>query len=119
MHDDQHGTAIITSAGLLNALEIVGKKIEDVKIVVNGAGAAAVSCTRLYIALGAKPENIVMLDSKGVLHKDRTDLNETKKQFVTDRPIHNLVEAVEGCDVFLGLSVGGVNEKRNATYNGR
>jgi len=95
----------------LNALEIVGKKIEDVKIVVNGAGAAAVSCTRLYIALGAKPENIVMLDSKGVLHKDRTDLNETKKQFVTDRPIHNLVEAVEGCDVFLGLSVGGVMKK--------
>ena len=111
MHDDQHGTAIITSAGLLNALEIVGKKIEDIKIVVNGAGAASVSCTRLYIALGAKPENIVMLDSKGVLHVDRTDLNETKKQFLTNRPVHTLTEAVVGCDMFLGLSIGGVMKK--------
>ncbi len=111
MHDDQHGTAIITAAGLLNALEIVDKKIEDIKIVVNGAGAASVSCTRLYIALGAKPENIVMLDSKGVLHVDRTDLNETKRQFLTDRPIHTLAEAVKDSDVFLGLSVGGVMKK--------
>lgn len=111
MHDDQHGTAIITSAGLLNALEIVDKDISDIKIVVNGAGAAAVSCTRLYIALGARPENIVMLDSKGVLHVDRTDLNETKKQFLTSRPVHTLAEAVNGCDVFLGLSVGGVMKK--------
>lgn len=111
MHDDQHGTAIITSAGLLNALEIVNKKIEDVKIVVNGAGAASVSCTRLYIALGAKPENIVMLDSKGVLHKDRTDLNDTKKRFATSRAVHTLAEAVKDSDVFLGLSVGGVMKK--------
>jgi len=111
MHDDQHGTAIITSAGLLNALEIVGKNIEDIKIVVNGAGAASVSCTRLYIALGAKPENIIMLDSKGVLHKNRTDLNETKKQFITESSARTLKEAVAGCDVFLGLSVGGVMKK--------
>lgn len=111
MHDDQHGTAIITSAGLLNALEISKKKIEDIKIVVNGAGAAAISCTRLYIALGANPKNIIMLDSRGVIHKDRTDLNETKKQFATDQPIHSLVEAVKGADMFLGLSVGGVLKK--------
>jgi len=111
MHDDQHGTAIITSAGLLNALEIVGKKIEDIKIVVNGAGAASISCTQLYMRLGAKRENIIMLDSRGVLHKDRTDLNETKKQFVTDKPVHTLKEAIKGADVFLGLSVGGILKK--------
>jgi malate dehydrogenase (oxaloacetate-decarboxylating)(NADP+) len=108
MHDDQHGTAIITSAGLINALEIVGKKIEDVKIVVNGAGASAVSCTRLYIQLGARPENIVMLDSKGVLHKGRTDLNETKKQFAVETSLRTLEDALNGADMFLGLSVGGV-----------
>ena len=112
MHDDQHGTAIITSAGLLNALEIVGKKIEDIKIVVNGAGASSISCTRLYVHLGAKPENIIMLDSKGVLHKDRTDLNKTKKEFMTDKPVHTLEEAVKGADMFLGLSVGGVMKKK-------
>ncbi len=111
MHDDQHGTAIITSAGLLNALEIVNKKIEDVKIVVNGAGAAAVSCTRLYIALGANPKNIVMLDSKGVIHDDRTDINETKRKFATNKPVHTLAEAVKDSDVFLGLSVAGVLKK--------
>ena len=108
MHDDQHGTAIITSAGLLNALEINGKKIEDLKIVVNGAGAAAVSCTRLYIKLGAKPENILMFDSKGLLHKGRTDLNETKKKFAADCEPLNLHDALIGADMFLGLSVGGV-----------
>ena len=85
MHDDQHGTAIISSAGLLNALKVAGKKIEEVKIVVNGAGASAVSCTKLYVALGARLENIVMLDSKGVISKERTDLNEQKKFFATDR----------------------------------
>ncbi len=111
MHDDQHGTAIITSAGLLNALEIVGKKIEDIKIVVNGAGASSISCTRLYVHLGAKPENIIMLDSRGVLHKDRTDLNETKKEFVSDTKARTLKEAVKGADMFLGLSVGGVMKK--------
>ena len=82
MHDDQHGTAIISSSALLNALEIIGKKIEDVKIVVNGAGAAAVSCTKLYIALGARKENIIMCDSKGVLNKSRAGLDEIKSQFV-------------------------------------
>ena len=108
MHDDQHGTAIISSAGLINALELVGKKIEDVKIVVNGAGAAANSCTQLYMMLGAKLENIVMVDSKGVINKQRTDLNSRKKPFATDRTITTLAEAVKDSDVFLGLSVAGV-----------
>lgn len=108
MHDDQHGTAIISAAGLLNALEIVGKKIEDVQIVVNGAGAAANSCTKLYMMLGAKRENIVMLDSKGVISTRRTDLNDRKKPFATERDINTLEEAMKGADVFLGLSVAGV-----------
>ena len=109
MHDDQHGTAIISSAGLLNALEVAGKKIEDVKIVVNGAGASAISCTKLYISLGARLENILMLDSKGVINKQRTDLNEQKKFFATDRTdVHTLAEAIKGADVFLGLSIGNV-----------
>ena len=108
MHDDQHGTAIISSAGLLNALELTGKKIEEVRIVVNGAGAAANSCTKLYMALGAKLENIVMLDSRGVISKNRTDLNERKKPFATERNISTLAEAVAGADVFLGLSVADV-----------
>lgn len=111
MHDDQHGTAIITSAGLLNALLINGKKIEDMKIVVNGAGASAISCTKLYIKLGVKPENIIMLDSRGVLHKDRTDMNSTKEQFATERDIHTLEEAIDGADMFLGLSVAGALPK--------
>lgn len=111
MHDDQHGTAIISSAGLINALEIVGKKIEDVKIVVNGAGAAANSCTKLYMRLGAKLENIVMVDSKGVINKQRTDLNSRKKPFATDRTISTLAEAVVDSDVFLGLSIAGVLTK--------
>jgi malate dehydrogenase (oxaloacetate-decarboxylating)(NADP+) len=105
MHDDQHGTAIISSAALLNALEIVGKKIDKVVIVVNGAGAAAVSCTKLYLALGAKRENVIMCDSKGVLSKSRTGLDEIKSQFVTDRKITTLKEAMKGADVFVGLSV--------------
>ncbi|NLO72404.1 MAG: NADP-dependent malic enzyme [Porphyromonadaceae bacterium] len=108
MHDDQHGTAIISAAGLLNSLEIAGKKIEDIRIVVNGAGAAANSCTRLYIALGAKPENIVMADSKGVINTKRTDLNERKKPFATNREIDTLEEAVKDADMFLGLSVANV-----------
>jgi malate dehydrogenase (oxaloacetate-decarboxylating)(NADP+) len=111
MHDDQHGTAIISAAGLLNALEITGKKIEDIKIVVNGAGAAANSCTSLYIALGAKLENVVMCDSKGVINTKRTDLNSRKKPFATSRDITTLEEAVVGADVFLGLSVAGVLSK--------
>lgn len=108
MHDDQHGTAIISACGLLNALELNGKKIEDIRIVVNGAGAAANSCTLLYIALGAKPENIVMLDSKGVINTSRTDLNDRKKPFATPRNISTLEEAVKDADMFLGLSVADV-----------
>ncbi len=105
MHDDQHGTAIISGAGLLNALELQGKKIGDIKLVVNGAGAAAVSCTRLYIALGVKPENIVMCDSKGVISTSRAGLNAQKREFATSRPITTLAEAMVDADVFLGLSV--------------
>ena len=108
MHDDQHGTAIISSAGLINALEIAGKKIEDVKIVVNGAGASACSCTRLYIELGAKKENVVMCDSKGVISVRRTNLNEEKQYFATERNINTLEEAMLDADVFLGLSVADV-----------
>lgn len=109
MHDDQHGTAIISAAGLKNALEVNGKDISKVKIVVNGAGAAAISCTKLYVALGAKKENIVMLDSKGVITSDRENLTEQKKLFATDRrDIHTLAEAVNGADVFVGLSKGNV-----------
>lgn len=108
MHDDQHGTAIISAAGLYNALEIVGKKIEDVKVVVNGAGAASNSCTKLYMMLGVKKENIVMCDSKGVVSIYRQDLNESKKMFATERNIKTLAEAVVGTDVFLGLSVADV-----------
>ncbi|WP_455634146.1 NADP-dependent malic enzyme [Parabacteroides sp.] len=111
MHDDQHGTAIISGAGLINALEIAGKKIEDVKIVVNGAGAASISCTRLYVMLGARKENIVMCDSKGVISTSRPDLNAAKREFATARPIKTLQEAVVGADVFLGLSVANVLTK--------
>jgi len=110
-HDDQHGTAIISSAGLLNALELSKKSIEDIKVVVNGAGAAAVTCARLYIKLGVKAENVVMLDSRGVLNKERTDLNKIKQQFVTDRKINTLKEAFVDADVFLGLSVGNIVNK--------
>ena len=110
-HDDQHGTAIISSAGLLNALYLNGKKISDIKVVVCGAGAAANSCTRLYVALGVKKENIVMADSKGVINKKRTDLNKYKKEWITDRDIDTLAEAVKGADVFLGLSVANMLSK--------
>src|SRR5574344_476621 len=109
MHDDQHGTAIISSAGLINALEVAKKKIENVKIVVSGAGAAAIMCTKLYVALGARRENILMLDSKGVITADRDNLNSQKKEFATARTdIHTLAEAVAGADVFVGLSKGNV-----------
>jgi malate dehydrogenase (oxaloacetate-decarboxylating)(NADP+) len=109
MHDDQHGTAIISSAGLINALEVAGKKIEEVRIVVNGAGASATSCTKLYVSLGARRENILMLDSKGVITSDREGLTENKKFFATDRrDVHTLAEAIKGADVFLGLSKGNV-----------
>ncbi|MEW7293078.1 NADP-dependent malic enzyme [Aquimarina sp. 2304DJ70-9] len=105
MHDDQHGTAIISAAALLNALEIAGKKIEEVKIVVSGAGAAAVSCTRLYKAFGAKAENIVMTDSKGVIRKDRDNLTTEKAEFATDRDLNELEDAMVEADVFIGLSM--------------
>ena len=109
MHDDQHGTAIISAAGLLNALEVNGKNISDVKVVVNGAGAAAISCTKLYVALGVKRENIVMLDSRGVISTSRTNLTPEKVEFATTRTdITTLAEAIVGADVFLGLSKGNV-----------
>lgn len=109
MHDDQHGTAIISAAGLLNALEVAGKRIEDVKLVVNGAGAAAISCTRLYCSFGLRRENIVMLDSKGAITTERTDLNEQKAEFATSRTdVHTLADAIKGADVFVGLSKGNV-----------
>ena len=112
MHDDQHGTAIISAAGLKNAMEVIGKDIKKVKIVVNGAGAAAISCTKLYMAIGAQKENIVMLDSKGVISTERQDLNEQKKFFATSRTdIHTLAEAVKDADVFVGLSKGNVLTK--------
>ncbi|QXP80165.1 MULTISPECIES: NADP-dependent malic enzyme [Winogradskyella] len=104
MHDDQHGTAIISAAALINALEISEKKIEEVKIVVSGAGAAAISCTRLYQAFGAKRENIVMLDSKGVIRDDRDNLTSQKAEFATHRKIDTLTEAMQDADVFIGLS---------------
>ena len=109
MHDDQHGTAIISAAGLLNALEVNGKNIGEVKVVVNGAGAAAISCTKLYVALGVKRENIVMLDSRGVISTSRTNLTPEKVEFATSRTdITTLAEAIVGADVFLGLSKGNV-----------
>ena len=108
MHDDQHGTAIISAAALLNALEIQEKKIEEIKLVVNGAGAAAISCTRLYHKLGVRKENIVICDSKGVVHLRRDHLNETKREYATDRDIETLDEAIVGADVFLGLSVADI-----------
>ncbi|MCD7976357.1 MAG: NADP-dependent malic enzyme [Tannerellaceae bacterium] len=112
MHDDQHGTAIISGAGLINALELTGKKIDEVRIVVNGAGAASISCTKLYVMLGAKKENIIMCDSKGVISIHRTDLNEEKKGFATQLDIKTLEEAVVGADVFLELSVADVLTKK-------
>ncbi len=112
MHDDQHGTAIISAAAMLNAVELSGKKMEQVKIVINGAGASAISCTKLYIAVGAKTENIVMLDSKGPITINRTDLDENKKQFATTRTdITDLADAVKGADVFVGLSKGNIMTK--------
>ena len=111
MHDDQHGTAIITSAALLNSLELTGKSIKDLKIVVSGAGAAAISCINLYQSLGAKNENIVMTDSKGVIRKDREKLNEIKARFATERDLHTLEDAMKGADLFLGLSLGNLVTK--------
>ena len=108
MHDDQHGTAIISCAALLNALELADKKISDVRIVISGAGAAAVSCTRLYKAFGARDENIIMTDSKGVIRKDRTSLTPEKKEFATAIDVHTLDEAMVQADVFIGLSMADI-----------
>jgi malate dehydrogenase (oxaloacetate-decarboxylating)(NADP+) len=108
MHDDQHGTAIISSAALLNALELAGKKIEEIKIVMNGAGAAAIACAKLYVALGAKMDNIVMFDKEGIVRPERNDLDIYKAQFVTMRKLNTLADAMEGADVFIGLSAGNV-----------
>ncbi len=112
MHDDQHGTAIISAAGLVNACEIIGKKLSEVKIVVNGAGAAAIACSKLYIEMGANPKNIIMVDSRGVITKDREDLNEYKREFaIDDTNIRTLADAVKGADVLIGLSVEGAFTK--------
>ncbi|MBD1259594.1 NADP-dependent malic enzyme [Maribacter polysiphoniae] len=108
MHDDQHGTAIISSAALLNALTVTNKKIEDARIVISGAGAAAISCTRLYKAFGAKAENIVMCDSKGVIHKNRENITSEKLEFATERKIETLAEAMKDADVFIGLSIADI-----------
>lgn len=111
MHDDQHGTAIISAAAMLNALVLVDKKIEDIRVVVSGAGASAVSCTKLYLALGASPKNIAMFDTKGHIHNGRTDLSDMKKQFATDKAYGSLEEAMEGADLFLGLSTANIVSK--------
>jgi malate dehydrogenase (oxaloacetate-decarboxylating)(NADP+) len=109
MHDDQHGTAIISGAALLNALEVVDKKISEIRLVVNGAGASAVACTRFYISLGVKRENILMCDKEGVIRKDRNEhMDHIKEEFATDRDLHTLSEALTGADVFLGLSAGNI-----------
>src|SRR4051812_1909493 len=109
MHDDQHGTAIISAAGLINAVELSGKKMDRLRLVINGAGASANSCAKMYIAVGVKKENITMLDSKGVINKNRTDLDQYKSFFATDRTeINTLEEAIKGADVFVGLSKGNI-----------
>ncbi|OJU73607.1 MAG: NADP-dependent malic enzyme [Bacteroidetes bacterium 47-18] len=108
MHDDQHGTAIISGAALLNALELQGKKLEEAKFVVNGAGAAAIACTKMYLNLGARLENIIMIDKDGVLHTGRTDLDESRLYFAKDTPHRVLADAIAGADVFIGLSTGNV-----------
>lgn len=108
MHDDQHGTAVITVAALINALHLNGKRIEEVRVVVNGAGAAAIACARLFLALGVQRPNLVMCDSRGVISTQRTDLTPVKREFATDRPYTTLSEALAGADVFLGVSKANV-----------
>ncbi len=112
MHDDQHGTAIISGAALLNSLEIAEKKIDEVKVVVVGAGASAISCSKTFIALGVSKENLVMIDSKGVIRSERQDLNDNKKYFATKRDLKQLEDAIVDADVFLGLSRGGIMTKK-------
>ncbi len=108
MHDDQHGTAIITTAAMINALELAGKDVDKIKVVVNGAGAAAIACARLYKVFGVQPENIVMCDSKGVIRSDSMNLSKEKAEFATTRDIHTLKEAMKGADLFLGVSKGDI-----------
>jgi malate dehydrogenase (oxaloacetate-decarboxylating)(NADP+) len=111
-HDDQHGTAIISAAALLNALELTGRSIEDTKIVVSGAGAAAIACSKLYKDLGVRPENVLMIDSRGVIYAGRTDgMNSFKEEFAIETPCRTLADAMQGCDVFIGLSSAGVVKK--------
>lgn len=110
-HDDQHGTAIVTAAGMMNALEISGKKAEDLRVVVSGAGASAIACTNLYKSMGVHPENIAMFDSRGHINKSRSDLNETKQAYATEKEYGSLAEAMQGADCFLGLSVAGMVSK--------
>ena len=118
MHDDQHGTAIISAAALINSLELVNKSIDKIKIVVNGAGAAAISCLKLYIRLGVKRKNIILCDSKGVIRKDRDNLSKEKKRFATNRRVHTLADAMNNSDVFIGLSIGNiVTQKMLKTMN--
>jgi len=111
MHDDQHGTAIVTSAALLNALDLTGKDVSKIKMVVSGAGAAAIACSNFYISMGVKRENIIMCDSKGAITKDRTDLNKYKMAFATSKKVKTLEDAIKGADLFLGLSVKGALSK--------
>ena len=106
MHDDQHGTAVVSAAGLLNACEIAGKKLEDIKLVVNGAGSAAMACAEMYISLGAKKDNVIMLDSKGVISTSRIDLDKYKQRFAINTNLKTLEQAVAGADAFVGLSKG-------------
>ncbi|MTI39186.1 NADP-dependent malic enzyme [Fulvivirga lutimaris] len=113
MHDDQHGTAIISAAALINALELVNKKIEDISIVVNGAGAAAIACTKIYLSLGATKDNIIMCDSKGVINTKRDNIDESKAEFITNKDIDTLEEAIKGADFFLGLSVADILTPEN------
>src|SRR5690606_23933151 len=108
MHDDQHGTAIISSAALLNALELAKKKIDKVKVVISGAGSAAIACANLYVLLGVKLENIVMFDAKGVLHTGRDNLSELQQRFAVKKNYENMAAAMDGADVFLGLSIGNI-----------
>ncbi len=117
MHDDQHGTAIISGAALLNALELQGKKLEDAQFVINGAGAAAIACTKMYLNLGARLENIIMIDKDGVLHNERTDLDESRLYFAKNTPHRTLKDAIVGKDVFIGLSAGNVQGYQPKWYN--
>ena len=110
-HDDQHGTAIISAAGLVNACELIGKPMSEIKININGAGASAISCARLFITLGANPNNILMCDSKGVIYKGRENLNKQKEEFAVETDCRTLEDTFKGSDVFIGLSIGNVVSK--------